>query len=148
MRTSGDLNFSYSGLKTAVVRSVRQASASGQPLSSEQQAELVAALFSVICDSLWVKLASALAQHPVEVLTVSGGVAINGFLRARLTTEARRAGVAVHFPQPRHCLDNAEMMAWLLRLQLLAGIEPAVVDARVNWLPGSGPGDIDPGPLG
>jgi len=136
MRTSGDLNFSYSGLKTAVVRLVRSAEAAGQPLDASAQAELAAALFSVICDSLWLKLAEALNQHKVEILTVSGGVAINGFVRARLRAAGRQAGVDVRFPQPRHCLDNAEMMAWLLCLHVAAGIRANVADAWSQWLPG------------
>jgi N6-L-threonylcarbamoyladenine synthase len=122
MRGSGDLSFSYSGLKTAVVRLVRGAEEAGAPLAAAQQADLAAALFSVICDSLWLKLSEALAQYPVGTLTVSGGVAINGFLRQRLGAAGQRAGVEVLFPQPRHCLDNAEMMAWLLWLRLVAGV--------------------------
>jgi len=144
MRGSGDLNFSYSGLKTAVVRIVRAAEAAQTPLDSTQQAELFAALFSVICDSLWLKLEGALQQHAVKLITVSGGVAINGFVRARLGAEGARAGVEVRFPQPHNCLDNAEMMAWLLCLKLAAGVPAARVDACAKWRPGHRTGDIQP----
>jgi N6-L-threonylcarbamoyladenine synthase len=135
MRGSGDLNFSYSGLKTAVVKHVRQWEAAGGEFS-DKVPTLVACLFSVIADSLWFKLRSALAQHDVTLITVSGGVAINGIIRQRLVAEADRAGVEVRFPALRHCLDNAEMMAWLLHLQLAAGVAEPAIDCRSTWRPG------------
>jgi tRNA A37 threonylcarbamoyltransferase TsaD len=79
----------------------------------------------------------ALETHQVPLLTVSGGVAINGFLRERFAVEGKRAGVKVKFPQRKHCLDNAEMMAFLLKLTVDAWIEAEPFDAKSNWLPGS-----------
>jgi N6-L-threonylcarbamoyladenine synthase len=141
MRGSGDLNFSYSGLKTAVVRAVRSAGQSSAPLDPPAQADLVAALFSVICDSLWLKLSTALELYGLRTFTVSGGVAINGFIRTRLALEAQRSGYRAHFPQPRHCLDNAEMMAWLLCLRLLALVPEH--DGFPLWGPGRGAGKVE-----
>jgi len=137
MRDSGDLNFSYSGLKTAVLREVRRGDlASDTVIEETKHASLLAALFSVVAESLWIKVAAALKEHPVELVTVSGGVAINGFIRARFAAEGRARGLTVRFPQPRHCLDNAEMLAWLLKLYVESNIAPEPFDADSNWNPG------------
>ena len=134
MRTSGDLNFSYSGLKTAVYRLVRAAGEAG--LSAAGRSSLIACLFSVAVESLWIKVAEAVRRTGVDVVTVSGGVAINGFIRNRFRRDCQAAGFSVFFPQPRHCLDNAEMMAWLLKLAVEEGIEPEAFDIDSNWNPG------------
>jgi len=137
MRGSGDLNFSYSGLKTAVVRIARAGGDGSQlTLAEEEHPSLLAALFAAVAESLWIKVAAALGQHPVELVTVSGGVAINGFIRERFQAEAQRRSLRLAFPAPEHCLDNAEMIAWLLRLYVDAGIPPAPFDADGNWNPG------------
>jgi N6-L-threonylcarbamoyladenine synthase len=136
MRETHDLDFSYSGLKTAVSRKARGADGAVLLAEGEHHA-LLANLFDVILESLWIKVEAALQLHPVEMITVSGGVAINGFLRERFAVEGRRKGVEVRFPARMHCLDNAEMMAFLLKLRVEAGIEPQPFDARSNWLPGS-----------
>lgn len=127
--------FSYSGLKTAVRNVIRAADAAGG-LDEAQKASLVAALFSVVVESLWIKLKLAVKDHKVKLLTISGGVAINGFIREAFASRAARLGVELRSPQPRHCLDNAEMMAWLLKLKLEAGIAAQSFDARSNWVPG------------
>ncbi|MBN2081119.1 tRNA (adenosine(37)-N6)-threonylcarbamoyltransferase complex transferase subunit TsaD [bacterium] len=137
MRDSGDLNFSYSGLKTAVLREIRRGDlASDTVIDAGQHPSLLAALFSVVAESLWIKVAAALEQYPAELVTVSGGVAINGFIRARFAAEGRARGLEVRFPQPRHCLDNAEMIAWLLKLYVEANVAPVPFDAHSNWNPG------------
>ncbi len=136
MRQSGDLNFSYSGLKTAVARMALPEAGASNALAEEDHPSLLACLFSVICESLWIKVRQALRSHDVQLVTVSGGVAINGFIRAKFAAELGHVGIEVRFPQPRHCLDNAEMMAWLLKLTVDSGVEPAGFDADSNWNPG------------
>jgi len=137
MRDSDDLNFSYSGLKTAVLRTIRGGNLAGDAvITQEDHPALLAALFASVAESLWIKVAAALGQHSLELVTLSGGVAVNGFIRAKFAAEAARLGVGLRFPQPRHCLDNAEMLAWLLRLYVMAGLEPEPFDADSNWNPG------------
>ncbi len=144
MRGSGDLNFSYSGLKTAVLRIARMGDPVGDKvLPAEQHPSLLAALFSVVAESLWIKVADAVAQHGVQLVTVSGGVAINGFIRRRFQAEADKLGAQVKFAAARFCLDNADMMAWLLRLTVEAGVEPAQFDADCNWNPGLQAGELE-----
>jgi N6-L-threonylcarbamoyladenine synthase len=132
MRESGDLNFSYSGLKTAAVRLVRGMAGTG----AVEPAELASSLFSVVLESLWMKVRSAAEQYSIELVSVSGGVAINGFLRERFAAEASRMGIECLFPARQHCLDNAEMMAWLLKCYVEAAIAPVAFDARSSWNPG------------
>ena len=136
MRQSGDLNFSYSGLKTAVARMALADTGGASTLLVADHLSLLACLFSVVCESLWIKVRQALRSHDVRFVTVSGGVAINSFIRSKFAYELGRVGLEVRFPQPRHCLDNAEMMAWLLKLTVDAGLEPGSIDANSNWNPG------------
>lgn len=136
MRTSGDLNFSYSGLKTAAARIIKRDSHGVPELPAAEHPSLLAAVFSAVTQSLWIKVEAALELNKVNLLTVSGGVAINGFIRGKFQHEARRVGIAVCFPDKRHCLDNAEMMAWLLKLSVDAGLAPEDFDADSNWNPG------------
>ena len=137
MRGSGDLNFSYSGLKTAVIRAVRLGDMAGtEQIPEDQHPSLLAALFAAVVESLWIKVSQAVEEHGVELVTVSGGVAINGFIRDRFQVEANRMGIGMKFPGPAQCLDNADMMAWLLNLTVAAGIPPAPFDADSNWNPG------------
>jgi N6-L-threonylcarbamoyladenine synthase len=134
MRETHDFDFSYSGLKTAVSRKAR--SGDGELVLPEQlHPALLANLFDCVLDSLWRKVEAALGMYGVGLLTVSGGVAINGFLRERFAAEGSRLGVDVRFPARKHCLDNAEMMAFLLKLTVEQGIAPEAFDAKSNWLP-------------
>jgi N6-L-threonylcarbamoyladenine synthase len=136
LQGSRTLAFSFSGLKTAVVRKVRSSPEVLMSEGSQEQAALLACLFSVILDSLWEKVALALESHSVKALTVSGGVAINKLLRRRFAAETMKLGLPLFFPLPRHCLDNAEMMLWLLALKLQAGIVARSFDIKSSWLPG------------
>jgi N6-L-threonylcarbamoyladenine synthase len=136
MRESGDLNFSYSGLKTACARIIKRDAEGTPALPESEHAALLGAVFSVVAQSLWIKVKAALAQYHVSLITVSGGVAINSFIRGKFIAEAQRAGVAVQFPAKRHCLDNAEMMAWLLKLTVAAQAGQHKFDADSNWNPG------------
>ncbi|MCC7478873.1 tRNA (adenosine(37)-N6)-threonylcarbamoyltransferase complex transferase subunit TsaD [bacterium] len=146
MRDSGDLNFSYSGLKTAVVKRVR--GQEGAAAAPEEYPELAAALFSVVLDSLWIKVEQALKEHDCALLSVSGGVAINGFLRQRFAGLCDRRGIRLALPAPQHCLDNAEMLAFLLKLYVDAGLPPAGFDSQSNWNPGLAQGVYASGPAG
>jgi N6-L-threonylcarbamoyladenine synthase len=142
MRGSNDLNFSYSGLKTAVFKLIRDADVQ---LDETERASLLACLFSVVVESLWIKVREAVRRTGVELVTLSGGVAINGFLRRKFTLECESAGLQVAFPRPDHCLDNAEMMVWLLKLCSDANVKPADFDINSNWNPGLAPAKVNPG---
>jgi N6-L-threonylcarbamoyladenine synthase len=102
------LDFSFSGLKTAVRYFVDR----HEPSFIEAHREdLVASFQEAVVDSLIIKLTQAVSSTGVRRVVVSGGVAANRRLRARLRDIAETEGLSVHFPSPRLCTDNAAMVA-------------------------------------
>jgi N6-L-threonylcarbamoyladenine synthase len=136
LRGSPGLDFSYSGLKTAVLRYLRAHAGDAGKLDGTTEGRLLACLFSVICDSIWDRVRLAIEATNPRALSVSGGVAINGLLRSRLGVECARVNLPLWFPQPQHCLDNAEMMLYLLALVRRWGRNHGGFDIASSWLPG------------
>ncbi|MCL8207882.1 MAG: tRNA (adenosine(37)-N6)-threonylcarbamoyltransferase complex transferase subunit TsaD [Actinomycetia bacterium] len=103
-RLSGsELDFSFSGLKTALAQGLAQ-----QP---EEPARWAWALEEAVVQALVERVAAAHARYPVDRLYVAGGVAANRRLRERLAEWADGAGVTVVVPPPRWCTDNGAMVA-------------------------------------
>ncbi len=129
MRDSGDLNFSFSGLKTAAVRMVE----AQRQTSEEFDAEFAASLMRSAWESIWRKIEQATTRFGISVVSVSGGVAMNGLFRDYLTERGAERGLELYFPAPRLAMDNAEMMAYLLWLKLNAGevLAPFDVESRL-----------------
>jgi N6-L-threonylcarbamoyladenine synthase len=98
----GSYDFSFSGLKTAVLRLVREGD------GKLPRAEIAAAFQEAVVDVLVVKTMRAAREERVAEIVVSGGVAANGTLRDSLV---RRAPVPVRLPPPILCTDNAAMVA-------------------------------------
>jgi N6-L-threonylcarbamoyladenine synthase len=121
--------FSFSGLKTAVMQAVRAATPSEQ-----MRADVAYAVQDAIVATLCAKALRALQFTGHQALVVAGGVGANRELRARLTREAAAVGVQVYFPRLEFCTDNAAMIAvagmyrLLAREQTLGGIE-----VRARW---------------
>jgi len=132
MLNRDNFDFSFSGLKTAVMYIMRQ-----QPDIGDQPdalRALAAGIESAIADVLVTKAVRACVQQHIPRLVVAGGVAANARLRARLATEAAAAGVEVFLPEAAHCTDNAAMIAFAALLQRQAGIAiPAEWDAQPRW---------------
>ncbi|HEY0337920.1 MAG TPA: tRNA (adenosine(37)-N6)-threonylcarbamoyltransferase complex transferase subunit TsaD [Burkholderiales bacterium] len=105
--TSRDLNFSFSGLKTAVMLTVRQ-----QPLDDRSRADLAAEVQAAIVDVLVAKAMAALEQTNLTRLVVAGGVGANRVLREALTARATREGCSVYYPDLEFCTDNGAMIAF------------------------------------
>jgi N6-L-threonylcarbamoyladenine synthase len=108
--------FSFSGLKTAVLYHLRgqDALAPTPPPAEIPRPEDVAASFEeAVVDALVGETLRAQASERVETVLVSGGVACNRRLRARLGAEAERLGFRAVFPSPAYCTDNAAMIAGL-----------------------------------
>ncbi len=114
MLRSGNLDFSFSGLKTAVLTAVRQTA-----LDAQARADLAAELQAAISDVLVTKALAALTQTGLERLVVAGGVGANLHLRAQLNAAAHKAGHTVFYPPLEFCTDNGAMIAFAgaLRLQ-------------------------------
>ena len=114
MLNSGDLNFSFSGLKTAVLTLVRQRDADPQA-----RADIAAAFQEAIVSVLTAKSMAAVAMTGVRQLVVAGGVGANHELRAALNLKASVSDVRVFYPELEFCTDNGAMIAFTgaLRLQ-------------------------------
>ena len=125
------LDFSFSGLKTAVLYHVRGHGADVKKrvtkLSDQQLADTAASFQECVVDVLVGKTLRAAEVQGVDRIIVGGGVAANRRLRARFQQEADRLGLQVLLPQMRYCTDNAAMvagLAWhLLRTGTTAGLD-------------------------
>jgi len=102
-----DLDFSFSGLKTAVASHLRKA---GTP-AGQGLADLCASVQQAVVDVLVRKTRVALRQTGLRHLVLAGGVAANSRLRADLLAMATEEGVTLHVPPPQRCTDNAAMVA-------------------------------------
>jgi N6-L-threonylcarbamoyladenine synthase len=112
---SGDLDFSFAGLKTAVLT---QAKKLGADLEAHK-ADLAASTEAAIVEVLLKKSLAALRETGLQRLVVAGGVGANRHLRAQLDDACQRMGVRVHYPELHLCTDNGAMiaMAGAMRLQ-------------------------------
>jgi N6-L-threonylcarbamoyladenine synthase len=116
MLRSDNLDFSFSGLKTAVLTTVRDL-----PQDPQARADLAAELQAAIVDVLVAKSVTALERTGIPRLVVAGGVGANRQLRAQLTTAAQRLGCSVFYPPFEFCTDNGAMIAFAGTLRLRHG---------------------------
>ncbi|TAK38353.1 MAG: tRNA (adenosine(37)-N6)-threonylcarbamoyltransferase complex transferase subunit TsaD [Betaproteobacteria bacterium] len=125
MIASGDLEFSFSGLKTAVLHLVR-----GADPSAQFQADVARAFQDAIADVLATKCTQAMDQTGLTRLVVAGGVGANRQLRALLDAQASRHGYDVFYAEPELCTDNGAMIAFAAALRLRAGARTVSRDAH------------------
>lgn len=126
MLHSGDLDFSFSGLKTAVLTRMRALQSEGRETDLAARADLAAATQAAIVDVLAAKSLQALRLTGLRTLVVAGGVGANSRLRLQLQTAVSALGGRVHFPPLHLCTDNGAMIAWAAVLRVRAGlVDPA-----------------------
>jgi N6-L-threonylcarbamoyladenine synthase len=118
MLHSGDLNFSFSGLKTAVLTLVRE---QGATPTDEFRANAARAFQEAIIEVLVKKSLKALKLTGLKQLVVAGGVGANSQLRSTLDAEANRKRFHVFYPELEFCTDNGAMIALAGCLRLQAG---------------------------
>ena len=106
MLHSGDLNFSFSGLKTAVLTATKQ-----HTLDDQTRADIACAAQAAIVDVLASKAMAALKQTGLQQLVVAGGVGANQQLRSKLNDTAQKSGFRVFYPALEFCTDNGAMIA-------------------------------------
>ncbi len=123
------LDFSFSGLKTAVLNAVEAAGDDPQA-----RADIALAFEEAVVDTLIIKCRRAMAATGLSRLVVAGGVGANRRLREGLRAWGRKAGVDVFFPRPALCTDNGAMIAHVGALRLAAGERADPVFAvRPRW---------------
>lgn len=135
MRGDERLDFSFSGLKTAVryqIAGPGRTDPAGVALQEQQVADLAASFQEAVVDCLVGKAMQALKQTGLRTLCVGGGVAANARLRARLAEEAERSGIELHVAPLKLCTDNAVMGAIAVE-RLRAGL---VEDLDLDVQPG------------
>ena len=107
----GSLDFSFSGLKTAVALYVKKWRGSKAEKNRVQIADIAASFQEAVIDVLVQKLMQAQEATGVGAVVIAGGVACNTALRNRLKQTALQKGVAVYWPRPAYCTDNGAMIA-------------------------------------
>ena len=105
MKCSGDFNFSFSGLKTAVKYLLPKTAAADRP-------DLCAGFQEAVVDVLVHKAVRAARETRRDLIAVSGGVGLNAWLREALLRASGEAGIGVVFAGPQLCTDNAAMIAY------------------------------------
>lgn len=131
---SGDLDFSFAGLKTAVMTQHRKL---GPNVCEQSRADLAASTQAAIVEVLVAKSMRALEKTGLARLVVAGGVGANGCLRAELNAAADRRGLRVHYPELALCTDNGAMIAMAAAMRLQRGIaastKDGAFDVRPRW---------------
>jgi len=117
MIASGDLSFSFSGLKTAVLTRVRELGST----DDRTRADLAASFQAAIVDVLVAKCLQALDREDLQRLVVAGGVGANTQLRERLEAGVAERGAKAYFPPLRLCTDNGAMIAFAAALKFPEG---------------------------
>ena len=145
---SGDLDFSFAGLKTAVLTQVKKlagADMSGPllaqvaaSLSVQNRADVAASTQAAIVEVLVRKSMEALHRTGLKRLVVAGGVGANKALRTELNKACQRQGVRVHYPELHLCTDNGAMIAMAAAMRVQAGLwQPSAAthafDIKPRW---------------
>ena len=125
----GTFEFSFSGLKSAVINTLHTASQRGETLSA---ADVAASFQAAVVDILAEKALQALRLCDVPSLVLSGGVAANSCLRNELERRSHAAGFRFYCPDTVLCTDNAAMIGCRAYYQLKAG---DIADLRLNAIP-------------
>lgn len=132
MLHSKDLNFSFSGLKTAVLTVVKK---QGEHLEPQGKADIARGFVDAIVEVLAAKSIDALKQTGLKRLVVSGGVGANRQLRAALDAAAQKRRFRVFYPEMEFCTDNGAMIAFAGAMRLQRYPEAARRDYAFDILP-------------
>ena len=125
-----DYDFSYSGLKTAVIRWIREQQETGKDIDG---ADLAASFQEAVVDVQVAKTMRAAEERGVKTVIIAGGVAANSRLRARMRADGEKRGIDVVSPSPLLCTDNGAMIAAVGVRKLAAGDRtPLDVSASPN----------------
>lgn len=127
------LDFSFSGLKTHTLTTIRALAAEGE-LSEQDKADVARAFEEAVVGTLVIKCRRALEQEQLSRLVMAGGVSANRNLRTQLADKLGRVGADVFYPAPQFCTDNGAMIAYAGAQRLAAGQRDALeVLVRPRW---------------
>ncbi|GAB4087429.1 tRNA (adenosine(37)-N6)-threonylcarbamoyltransferase complex transferase subunit TsaD [Hydrogenophaga soli] len=144
----GELDFSFAGLKTAVLTQVKRllgqdlagtlAADAALALPDALRADVAASAQAAIVEVLLKKSLKALKQTGLKRLVVAGGVGANRALRQQLDAACQAQGVRVHYPELHLCTDNGAMIAMAAALRHRAGLQPPLqapgsFEVRPRW---------------
>jgi N6-L-threonylcarbamoyladenine synthase len=139
---SGNLDFSFAGLKTAVLVQSQKIMAAAnvaqfEDLPHSVRCDLAASTQAAIVEVLVKKSLTALKQTGMSRLVVAGGVGANRNLRAQLNAECAKRKVRVHYPEMHLCTDNGAMIAMAAAMRLQSGLQAATYhyafDVKPRW---------------
>ena len=129
---SGNLDFSFAGLKTAVRTQVLKL---GSNVCEQDKANLAASTQQAIVDVLVRKSIQALRDTGLKRIVVAGGVGANALLREQLNHECAKRQIRVHYPELALCTDNGAMIALAAAMRLQRDGAAASNDYAFNVLP-------------
>lgn len=115
------LNYSFSGIKTAVLYFLRDRLAENPNFITENRADLCASIQYTLVEMLLIKLKEAMKQYGVTEVAIAGGVSANSGLRAALSALSLRKGWTLYVPEFEYCTDNAAMIAMAAHFKYLRG---------------------------
>ena len=134
---SGDLDFSFAGLKTAVLTQSQKIGPAAHTEGAPERADLAASTQAAIVEVLVKKSMTALKGSGMKRLVVAGGVGANRELRAQLNAACAKVQVQVHYPELHLCTDNGAMIAMAAAMRLQAGAQQAEArysfDVKPRW---------------
>lgn len=131
----GSLDFSFSGLKTAVLNYLNNMEQKGENIVME---DLCASFQQAVVDVLVKNTVAAALTKKTDRIALAGGVAANSLLRSSMKEEAARKGIEVIYPKPVLCTDNAAMIAGAAYFEYISG---NTADLSLNAIPGLKLGD-------
>lgn len=134
MLHSKDFNFSFSGLKTAVLTVVKNHD-NGANICEQDKANIARGFVDAIVDVLTAKCVNALRHSGLKRLVIAGGVGANAQLRASLNAAADKKKFRVYYPELEFCTDNGAMIAFAGALRLQANPQAAQRDYAFNVRP-------------
>jgi N6-L-threonylcarbamoyladenine synthase len=133
------LDFSFSGLKTFALYTLREHAKQIDPEEASQgddqtKADIAYAFEHAVVETLFIKCRRALEQTGLTTLVMAGGVSANQKLRARLDKLSKDKGYDVHYPQNEFCTDNAAMIAYAGCQRLVAGQHESLeFGSKARW---------------
>ncbi|PLC41212.1 tRNA (adenosine(37)-N6)-threonylcarbamoyltransferase complex transferase subunit TsaD [Ralstonia pickettii] len=120
MLHSGNFDFSFAGLKTAVLTQVRKLNLTDSETCHQPRADLARAFVDAIVEVLVKKTLRAAREHGLKRIVVAGGVGANRQLREGLNAEGKKRGLRVYYPDLQFCTDNGAMIAFAGAMRLQA----------------------------